>query len=103
MPLAVGQWTQHRLTDQKGMMLYQIALAQWQQKKLREACQSMISALDHAGLNRAERQNARFYLAGFYADAGQFEMTRKLLVGLLQEDPNFTQARIFLQQLEVKK
>ncbi|MGH7490989.1 MAG: hypothetical protein ACREOO_01205 [bacterium] len=87
------------LTDQKGMMLYQIAMAQWQQQKLAEACQSMTNALNYPDLNRTERQNARFYLAGFYADVKNFEMTKRILIGLLQEDPGFQPARIFLQQL----
>lgn len=90
-------------SEKKGMMLYQIAMAQWQQKKFGAACQSMTSALNQPDLNRAERQNARFYLAGFYADAGNVEMARKLLMGLLQEDPNFQPARIFLQQLAARK
>jgi lysophospholipase L1-like esterase len=87
-------------TDQKGMVLYQIAMAQWQQKKLDEACQSMTNALNYPDLNHAERQNARFYLAGFYADAKNFEMAKSTLIGLLQEDPSFQPARIFLQKLQ---
>ncbi len=87
------------LTEQKGMILYQIALAQWQQKNFDAACQFMAQALNHPDLNRAEKQNARFYLAGFYADAKNFDMARKVLQGMLKEDPGFQPARVFLKQL----
>jgi tetratricopeptide (TPR) repeat protein len=87
------------LTDQKGMILYQIAIAQWQQKKLVAACESMRQAINYPDLNRAQKQNARFYLAGFYADAYDFASARQILIALLQEDPSFHPARIFLQKL----
>lgn len=87
------------LTDEKGMALYQIALAQWQQKNFDAACLSMAQALNHPDLNRAEKQNARFYLAGFYADAQNVDMAKRVLVTMLEEDPGFQPARVFLQRL----
>ncbi|MCL4706518.1 hypothetical protein KJ068_15215 [bacterium] len=87
------------LSEQKGMILYQIALAQWQQKNFDAACQFMAQALNHPDLNRAEKQNARFYLAGFYADAQNVDMAKRVLVTMLEEDPGFQPARVFLQRL----
>ncbi len=87
------------LSDQKGMILYQIAMAQWQQKNLVAACESMTKALNYPDLSRAQKQNARFYLAGFYADARDFTSARNILIGLLREDPGFQPARVFLQKL----
>lgn len=87
------------LSDQGGMLLYQIALAQWQQKNFVMACESMTKALNYPDLSRAQKQNARFYLAGFYADARDFTSARNILIGLLREDPGFQPARVFLQKL----
>ncbi|NUM75099.1 hypothetical protein HUU40_12120, partial [candidate division KSB1 bacterium] len=100
-------WTQREaflqkvlpLSEQKGMILYQIALAHWQQKNFDAACQFMAQALNHPDLNRAEKQNARFYLAGFYADAQNVDMARRVLFTMLEEDPGFQPARVFLQRL----
>lgn len=87
------------LSEQGGMILYQIAMAQWRQKNFVAACESMTKALNYPDLNRAQKQNARFYLAGFYADAHDFTSARNILIALLREDPNFQPARIFLQKL----
>jgi len=87
------------LSNEKGMIQYQIAFAQWRQFRFQEACQSMLAALNYADLDHRERQNALFYLAGFYSDAKDFESARKILVGILQEDPNFHPARVFLKKL----
>ncbi|MGH7594948.1 MAG: GDSL-type esterase/lipase family protein [bacterium] len=87
------------LSDQKGMLLYQIAMAQWQQKNLIAACESMTKALNYPDLSRVQKQNARFYLAGFYADSRDFASARNILIALLREDPGFQPARVFLQKL----
>lgn len=92
-------WKTLPLSEQKGMLLYQIAIAQWRQKKLNAACETMLAALEQVDLNRQERQNAKFYLAGFYADAGEPAKAAETLTGLLREDPNFQPARVFLQKL----
>ncbi len=92
-------WKTLPLSEQKGMLLYQIAIAQWRQKKLNAACTTMLAALEQVDLNRQERQNAKFYLAGFYADAGEPVKAAETLTGLLREDPNFQPARLFLQKL----
>jgi hypothetical protein len=59
----------------------------------------MTKALNYPDLSRAQKQNARFYLAGFYADARDFTSARNILIGLLREDPGFQPARVFLQKL----
>ncbi|MDZ7269575.1 MAG: GDSL-type esterase/lipase family protein [candidate division KSB1 bacterium] len=86
-------------SDHKGMLLYQIAIAQWRQQKLAAACETMRAALEQADLTHQERQNAKFYLAGFHADAGDPARAAELLTGLLREDPTFQPARVFLQRL----
>ncbi|MDZ7289750.1 MAG: GDSL-type esterase/lipase family protein [candidate division KSB1 bacterium] len=106
-----GAWDKRELflkkalpfSNQKGMLLYQIAIAQWQQKNLAAACESMSRAINYPDLNRAQKQNARFYLAGFYADAHDFATARQILIALLQEDPTFQPARIFLQKLGLEQ
>jgi hypothetical protein len=86
-------------SEQRGMIMYQIAMAQWQQKNFAAACESMAKALNFPDLNAAQKKNARYYLAGFYADAGNFARAREILIVLLREDPAFQPARIFLQKL----
>jgi tetratricopeptide (TPR) repeat protein len=90
-------------SDEKGMIQYQIALSQWKQARFKEACQSMLAALNFPDLDRGERQNALFYLAGFYSEANDAENAKKVLIGLLQEDPNFKPGRIFLRKLSRSK
>jgi lysophospholipase L1-like esterase len=87
------------LSNEKGMIQYQIAFAQYKQSRLQEASRSMLAALNYPDLDRRERQNALFYLAGFYSDAKDFENAKNILIGILQEDPNFQPARIFLKKL----
>jgi len=91
------------LSNERGMIQYQIAFAQWRQSRFQDACQSMLAALNFPDLDRRERQNALFYLAGFYSDAKDFESAKKILVGILQEDPNFQPAKVFLQKLSQEK
>lgn len=91
------------LSNEKGMIQYQIAFAQWRQSRFQEACQSMLASLNYPDLDRRERQNALFYLAGFYSDAKDFDSARKILIGILQEDPNFQPAKVFLQKLSQEK
>ena len=86
-------------SEQKGMIHYQIAIAQWKQKKLSAACESMLDAINLPDLNREQKQNARFYLAGFYADANEVDRAKEILIQILHEDPNFPPARMFLQKL----
>lgn len=83
----------------KGMMHYQIAISQWQQKKIADACASMADALRYPDLTPEQKKNARFYLAGFYADLGKLATSRDILLEILREDPGYQPARIFLQKL----
>ncbi len=81
------------------MGYYQLALVLWKAGQLPDAIKAMERAIRLPGLNRREKQNARFYLAGFWADAGNLPNARRMLRRLLQEDPGFTPARQFLQKL----
>jgi tetratricopeptide (TPR) repeat protein len=102
-----GTWDQREIflkktllfSTQRGMIMYQIAMAQWQQKNFVAACESMTKALNFPDLNAAQKKNARYYLAGFHADAGNLARAREILIALLREDPGFQPARIFLQKL----
>ncbi len=104
-----GAWPQREiylrktlpLSAQPGMIFYQIAMAQWQQKSFAAACESMAKALTFSDLNAAQRKNARYYLAGFYAEAKDLARAREILIALLRDDPGFQPARIFLQKLQL--
>ncbi len=89
------------LSQAKGMLNYQISLCQWRQGELRKACDTMTLALTHNDLSRKQKQNARFYLAGFYADLHNSSRAAGILQELLREDPNFQPARVFLQRLQM--
>ena len=103
-----GAWPQREiylrktlpLSAQPGMIFYQIAMAQWQQKSFAAACESMAKALTFSDLNAAQKKNARYYLAGFYAEAKDLARAREILIALLRDDPGFQPARIFLQKLQ---
>ena len=103
-----GAWHQREIylrealpsSAQPGMIFYQIAMAQWQQKNFAAACESMAKALTFSDLNAAQKKNARYYLAGFYAEAKDLARAREILIALLREDPGFQPARIFLQKLQ---
>ncbi len=88
------------LSNSKGMITYHMALCQWRRGELRRACDTMTLALTYADLSRQQKQNARFYLAGFYADLQDSLQAIKTLQDLLRQDPNFQPARVFLKRLQ---
>lgn len=83
-----------------GLVLYQIALSQYEQKKLVQAIATMEQASNHPDLTKTEKQNARFYLAGFYLDGQKSAEARRILQQLLAEDPGFQPATVLLRQLD---
>lgn len=87
------------LSPQKGMLIYQIALAEWRQGKLQQASASMVRALDFPDLKREEKMNARFYLAGFLYEGGQARQAAGVLLDILREAPDFAPAQAFLQKI----
>lgn len=87
------------LPSSKGHLFYQIAISQWRQRKLIEACQSMGKALGSRDLNPEQRKNALFYLAGFHADLNDLQESRRILAALLKIDPAYKPAHAFLQKL----
>jgi lysophospholipase L1-like esterase len=84
----------------KGMLAYQLALSEWKQGHLHQALQAMEFASGAPELKQEERENARFYLAGFLSDSGQPQRARAVLRAILAENPSFVPAQKFLQQLE---
>jgi lysophospholipase L1-like esterase len=84
----------------KGMLAYQLALSEWKQGHLKEALAAMEFASGAPDLTRTERENARFYLAGFLSDGGQRDRARDVLQTILTENPSFEPAQKFLHQLE---
>jgi len=84
----------------KGMLAYQLALSEEKQGHLKQAIVAMEFASGAPDLKREERENARFYLAGFLSDSGQHEQAKEVLLAILSENPSFVPARTFLQQLE---
>jgi lysophospholipase L1-like esterase len=87
----------------KGMIAYQLALSEWKLGHLGNAIQGMEFASGAPDLNRDERLNARFFLAGFHSDNGHPEIAVRLLRALLAEEPSFAPARAFLERLERKE
>ncbi len=103
-----GEWHQRSAALQealmrspiKGMLAYQFALSEWKQGHLKQALVAMEFASGAPELRREERENARFYLAGFLSDSGQPQRAREVLRVILSENPSFAPAQKFLQQLE---
>lgn len=89
-----------QFSTQKGLVHYQIAISQYNQGKLREACEHMLAAINSPELEPGERINARFYLAGFYYDLRQFDEAAFILQQILREHPDFQPARIFLGRMQ---
>lgn len=88
-----------RRSSGKGLIAYRLALIEWRQRRLGEAIRSMEIAAQSPELTRSERQNALFYLAGFFADGGRPDRSRMLLEDILAEDPSYAPARTFLERL----
>ena len=86
-----------------GMILYQIGIAQWKQKKLSDAIQNMQKATFAPDLNLDQRLNAKYYLAGFLAEDGQFDNATTLLKEMIRLYPKFRPAYQLLHQLEQEK
>ncbi len=84
----------------KGMIAYQLAMSEWKQGHLGRAIQGMEFASGAPELKPEERQNARFYLAGFLSDSGRRGDAIRTLRALLTDDPSFVPARQFLMRLE---
>lgn len=82
-----------------GMILYQIAIAQWKQKKLSEAIKNMEAASYAPDLNQEQKLNARYYLAGFLGEADRVEQAKELLIKILREHPSYVPAQKLLYQL----
>jgi tetratricopeptide (TPR) repeat protein len=83
----------------KGMIAYQLAISEWKQGHLEKAITAMDFAAGAPELNRAEHQNARFYLAGFLSDNHRRDDAIRMLHTILAEDPSFMPARQFLSRL----
>ena len=84
----------------RGMLLYQLALSESAQGQTRSAIQWMTAASGAPEFTPAQQQNARFYLAGFYSDAGRRGMAVHILKEILADDPSFVPAQRFLEKLE---
>lgn len=89
-----------RRPGQRGMLYYQLALSESALGHREDAVRWMTAATQAPEFTQAQLQNARFYLAGFYSDAGKRDMARRILTGLLAEDPSFVPAQRFLEKLE---
>ncbi len=81
------------------MILYQMAMAQWKQGKLSEAVKNMEAATYAPDLNREQKLNARYYLAGFLGEANRVEEAKELLITILREHPHYVPAQKLLYQL----
>lgn len=86
-------------SEKKGMILYQIAMAQSRQGFVKNAAATMEAAASAPELTAEERMNALFYAAGFHYEAGERSITKELLRRILSENPGFAPARVFLGRL----
>ncbi len=83
-----------------GRYLADLAMLCWQDKLPAEAINYLESALKATlGLTRDEKNNLRFYLAGFYYNEGNIEQARETLTQLLAAQPAHRGAQALLTQI----
>jgi tetratricopeptide (TPR) repeat protein len=78
--------------DRQGLIFYRMAMAQWQQKKVAAAIQTIQKAIVAPELSPEQRTVAKYYLAGFFIDAKRMDFAAKVLQDILQEDPTYQPA-----------
>jgi tetratricopeptide (TPR) repeat protein len=86
-----------------GMIFYQIAIAQWRQKKLSSAITNMEKAGYAPDLNKEQRLNAKYYLAGFLGEADKISEAETVLKEILRENPQYAPAYQLLSKLNQYK
>jgi tetratricopeptide (TPR) repeat protein len=86
-----------------GMIFYQIAIAQWRQKKLTSAIANMEKAGYAPDLNKEQKLNAKYYLAGFLGEAEKIDEALRVLQEILQQDPQYAPAHQLLGKLNQYK
>ena len=84
-----------------GMLLYQLALAQWELPSRSAALANMEKAAYARDFTEQEQANAHYYLAGFLVESGRVGEARTALENLLARYPSFQPARQLLQQLRI--
>jgi lysophospholipase L1-like esterase len=84
---------------EKGLLLYQLAQAQYKQGRPADAAASLENAAAAPELTQAQRFNALFYRAGFLLESGDTLRARQSLRSILAEDPEFRPAQRFLAQI----
>lgn len=83
-----------------GRYLADLAMLCWQDKLAAEAINYMEGALSATfGLTSDEKNNLRFYLAGFYYNDGKIEKAKEALSQLLTAQPNHQGAKTLLRQI----
>jgi tetratricopeptide (TPR) repeat protein len=86
-------------TRENGLLLYQLAQAQYKQGRPAAAAASLDRAAASPELTREQRFNALFYRAGFLLESGDTSLARQTLRMILAEDPQFRPAQRFLAQI----
>ena len=77
---------------QKGMIYFQLALAQHRQKKLAAAIQNIQMAIVAPEMSAEQQSVAKYYLAGFFIDVGRKEYAAQVLQDVLNQNPAFKPA-----------
>ena len=77
---------------QKGMIYFQLALAQHRQKKLAAAIQNIQLAIVAPEMSAEQQNVAKYYLAGFFLDVGRKEYADQVLQDVLNQNPDFKPA-----------
>lgn len=84
-----------------GRYLADLAMLCWQEKRASEAITYMENALNATfGLTSDEKNNLRFYLAGFYYNEGRIEQAKETLSQLLAAQPNHRGAKALQAQID---
>lgn len=80
------------LSDNKGLIYYQVALNQWKQRKMAQAIEHMQRAIVAPELTAEQGLVARYYLAGFYIDVNRLDFARQVLQDIFSINARFQPA-----------
>ncbi len=84
---------------QKGMIYHRLAWAQWRQKKMAAAVNTIQMAISAPDLPAQERRTAKLDLAGFFLALDRVEYANRVLQDILHDAPDFQPAREMWQSL----
>ena len=87
---------------QKGTLYFRLAMAQWHQKKMAAAVNTLQMAIVSPDLDAAQRRSAKQELAGCFLALGRVEYARRVVEDILGEYPDDPPAREMLHKLQLQ-